>query len=104
MKNRTTVPYGMLPDLERYLRESGWKIEPTKAYFEVLRATKQGYARPLLVHRRSVYAGGGGYSIDERDIKIYNGWKRNRKKRGLDMFCTKEENDAWNIKYKAGDM
>ena len=103
MKNRLTVKYGQLPDLENYLRQSGWIIEPTKAYFEVLRATKNGYPRPLLVHRRSVYTGGCGYSIDERDIRIYKGWMKNRIKRGLGEYCTEEENAAWNIKYKAGE-
>ncbi len=39
----------------------------------------------------------GGYSIDERDEKVYLGWKRNRKKRGLDPdWYTSEERAAGN--------
>ena len=40
MKNRITVRHGMLPDLETYLRQSGWKLEPTVGTYEVLRARR----------------------------------------------------------------
>ena len=76
MKNRTTVRHGMLDDLKAYLTQSGWKIEPTKGAYEVLRAVNKQYPRPLLVYDRT--SGGCGYSIDERDLTIYNGWRRNR--------------------------
>lgn len=69
MKNRTTVKHGMLEDLKEYLIQSGWTLEEPKGEYEVLRARKSGYPRPLLVHNRST--GGCGYSIDERDMKIY---------------------------------
>lgn len=82
MKNRITVRHGMLSDLEDYLRKSGWKLENPVGEYEVLRARKPGYPRPLLVHNRT--SGGCGYSIDERDLKVYQGWEKNRKKRGLD--------------------
>lgn len=66
---------------------------------EVLRARRPGYPRPLLVHDRS--SGGCGYSIDERDLKVYRGWKRNRANRGLDPdWPTEEERKAyWNEIY-----
>lgn len=90
MKNRTTVRHGMLPDLKRYLEQNGWKIEEPKGNYEVLRARKSGYPRPLIVYDRS--SGGCGYSIDERDAKVYKAWKLDRKKRGIDPnFYTKEE-------------
>ena len=82
MKNRTVVRHGMLADLASYLAKSGWKLQETKGQYEVLRATSKVYPRPLLVYDRT--SGGCGYSIDERDMKIYQGWKRNRRKRGLD--------------------
>ena len=50
--------------------------------YEVLRARNPNYPRPLLVHDRAER--GVGYSIDERDVKVYNGWRRNRRKRGID--------------------
>lgn len=92
MKNRITVRHGMLGDLESYLEKSGWKIENPIGDFEVLRARRVGYPRPLLIHNRT--SGGCGYSIDERDLKVYQGWKKNRKKRGLDpdFPSTEEEN------------
>lgn len=98
MKNRTTVRIGMLTDLKQYLVQSGWKLEPPIGEYEVLRARKPGYPRPLLIHKRDFDRNGGcGYSIDERDEKVYLGWKRNRKKRGLDPdWYTSEERAAGN--------
>lgn len=98
MKNRTTVRIGMLTDLKQYLVQSGWKLEPPVGEYEVLRARKPGYPRPLLIHQRDFDRNGGcGYSIDERDKKVYLGWKRNRKKRGLDPdWYTSEEREAGN--------
>lgn len=82
MKNRTTIRHGMIADLADYLQKSGWKLESPVGEFEVLRARRPGYSRPLLVHDRT--SGGCGYSIDERDSKVYAGWKRNRARRGID--------------------
>ena len=81
MKNRTTVHHGLLSDLKSYREKSGWTIQETKGKYEVLRATKYGYPRPLIVFDRER---GCGYSIDERDLAIYKGWHKNRRKRGLD--------------------
>lgn len=62
--------------------------------YEVLRARNPNYPRPLLVHDRAER--GVGYSVDERDLKVYKGWKRNRKKRGLDPdWPTEQERDAY---------
>lgn len=92
MKNRTTVKHGMLEDLKEYLIQSGWTLEEPKGEYEVLRARKNGYPRPLLIHNRST--GGCGYSIDERDMKIYKGWQKNRRRRGLPADQTLEEMKA----------
>ena len=95
MKNRTTVRRGMLTDLKKYLVQSGWKLETPVGEYEVLRARKTGYPRPLLVHARDFDKNGGcGYSIDERDMKIYRGWQRSRRKRGLDPYWTTPEERA----------
>lgn len=95
MKNRITVRRGMLADLRTYLVNSGWKLEEPKGEYEVLRARKPGYPRPLLVHARDFDKNGGcGYSIDERDTKIYNGWIRNRKKRGIAPYWATEQEKA----------
>lgn len=95
MKNRTTVQHGTLYDLKAYLVRSGWTLEPTVGAYEVLRARRPDYPRPLLVHNRST--GGCGYSIDERDLKVYAGWKKNRRKRGLPAGATIEETlSYWN--------
>ena len=95
MKNKRTVQPGMLPDLKEYLVRSGWTLEPPVGEYEVLRARRLGYPRPLLIHDRTT--GGCGYSIDERDLKVYAGWKKNRRKRGLPSGATIEERKAyWN--------
>lgn len=98
MKNRTTVKHGMLTDLKQYLMQSGWKLETPIGKYEVLRARKTGYPRPLLVHNRDFVKNGGcGYSIDERDKNVYQGWLRNRRKRGLpDNWASEEERKAGN--------
>lgn len=97
MKNRTTVQHGTLPDLKAYLVCSGWTLEPPVGAYEVLRARRPGYPRPLLVHDRST--GGCGYSIDERDMKVYAGRKKNRRKRGLPADATIEERkEYWHEK------
>ena len=94
MKNRITVRHGMLPDLKAYLQQSGWKLEDPVGEYEVLRARNLNYPRPLLVHDR--VERGVGYSVDERDLKVYKGWKRNRKNRGLDPdWPTEQERDAY---------
>lgn len=95
MKNRVTVQHGTLDDLRAYLVRSGWTLEAPVAAYEVLRARRPGYPRPLLVHNRTT--GGCGYSIDERDLKVYAGWKENRRKRGLPADATAEERQKfWN--------
>ena len=95
MKNRVTVEHGMLEDLKEYLTRSGWILEPTKGEYEVLRARRRGRSTPLLVYDRSFK--GCGYSIDEKDMPVYNGWKKNRLKRGLPANATAEEMaNFWN--------
>lgn len=95
MKNRTTVRHGMLTDLKQYLTQSGWKLEAPVGEYEVLRARKAGYPRPLLIHNRDFDRNGGcGYSIDERDIKVYRGWQKSRRKRGLDPYWATPEEKA----------
>lgn len=94
-KNRTTVQHGTLDDLKAYLVRSGWTMESPVGAYEVLRARRSGYPRPLLVYDRTT--GGCGYSIDERDAKVYAGWKNNRRKRGLPSDATIEETKKyWN--------
>lgn len=92
MKNHTTVKHGMLADLREYLLRSGWKLEEPKSEYEVLRARKKGYPVPLMIWDRT--SGGIGYSIDERDMKVYRGWQRSRRKRGLDPYWPTPEERA----------
>lgn len=75
MKNRTTVEHGMLPDLESYLVRSGWTLEEPVGQYEVLRARRPGYPRPLLIHNRST---GVAVTALMTDLKVYAGWKKNR--------------------------
>ena len=89
MKNRTAVEHGTLTDLKAYLIRSGWKLEEPVGAYEVLRARRPGYPRTLLIYDRAEK--GCGYSIDERDMKVYSGWKKNRRKRGLPSDATIEE-------------
>lgn len=92
MKDRTTVRHGMLEDLRQYLKSSGWKLERPVGEYEVLRARNSNYPRPLLVHDRT--SGGCGYSVDDRDRRVYAGWQRNRRRRGLDPYHPSSEEAA----------
>jgi hypothetical protein len=95
VKNRTTVQHGTLDDLKEYLSSSGWTLEDPKGQYEVLRARTSGYPRPLIVYNRA--ENGCGYSIDERDARVYAGWKRNRAKRWLPADATADERKSyWN--------
>lgn len=91
MKNRITVKHGMLSDLREYLARTGWTIEDPVGAYEVLRARKSGYPRLLLVHNRT--SGGCGYSINERDMKIYKRWREDRRKRGIDPVRPTQEEE-----------
>lgn len=104
MKDRTTVKHGMLPDLKMYLIQSGWWLDEPKGEFEVLRAYKAGYPRPLLIWDRTT--GGCGYSIDARDKKVYQGWKRSRRKRGLppDWYTDEEWKEYWKNRLANGKL
>lgn len=94
MKNRLTVRHGMLPDLKAYLKQSGWKLEEPVGVYEVLRARNPSYPRPLLIYDRAER--GCGYSVDERDMRVYKGWRKNRKKRGIDPdWPTAEETSEY---------
>ena len=89
MKNRTTVQHGTLSDLKAYLIQSGWTLEKPVGAYEVLRVRRPGYLRPMLIYDRADR--GCGYSVDERDMKVYSGWKKNHRKRGLPSVATIEE-------------
>lgn len=84
MKNRITVRHGLLTDLANWLIENGWTIQEPKGEYEVLRACKQGYVRPLLIYDRDK---GCGYSIDERDEKsLPEMAKRQKEKRIISEY------------------
>ena len=72
MKNRVTVLHGMLPDLASYLEASGWKLEQPVGRYEVLRARRPGYPRPLLIHDRT--CGLDPYSYTKEEWDAY--WNR----------------------------
>ena len=91
MKNRITVRHGMLGNLRAYLTQSGWILHTPVGQYEVLRARLQGYPRPLIVYDRT--SGGCGYSIDERDMKVYQGWQKSRRRRGLDANWPSSEEE-----------
>ena len=81
MANRHTVKRGMLADLIRYLEKNGWTFEPTKGAYEVLRARMPGKKNPLLIHDRTGV--GRCFSIDDRDMRVYEAWKKDRVRRGM---------------------
>ena len=93
MKNRRALKHGMLPDFKEYLERTGWKLEEPKGKYEVLRARKEDYPRPILVHDRER---GCGYSVDERELDIYKQYSKDRERRGLEGYWeTQEERSGY---------
>lgn len=72
MANRHTLHKNDLENFRQWLDSTGWQILEPKGDFEVLRARRYDYPRPLLVHRG--LGGGEHYSIDERDMRIYRAY------------------------------
>lgn len=69
MADRHTLHRGELENFKQWLVDNGWDILPTKGNYEVLRARRYDWPRPLLVHERA--GAGDHYSIDERDMRFY---------------------------------
>ncbi len=89
MKNRTLLKHGMLKDFREYLIRVGWTIETPKGKYEVLRARNPRVLNfPLIVYDRKDK--GCGYSIDERALKVYKSWQKDRMKRGLNPYFQEE--------------
>lgn len=78
MKNRTTIRAGELPYLRDWLTSRSWILQEPKGKYEVLRAVNGSYPRPLMIHAREgcLLEPMAGLSIDERDKKIYNAFRR----------------------------
>lgn len=92
MKDRITLRHGMLPDFQNFLTRNGWKLEETKGMYEVLRARHPNHTGPLLVYDRA--SRGCGYSINQKDMKIYKAFFKDRAARGLPQGQTQEELQA----------
>ena len=50
MANRNTLPSSAVEEFKKWLGESGWAIEKTKDYYEVVRARRG--KRTLIVYQR----------------------------------------------------
>lgn len=89
MPNRHTLHRNDLDNFKKWLVAHGWDILPTKGAFEVLRARRYDWPRPLLVHERIDH--GDHYSIDERDLRIYRAYfneKRRKHRAGTrESYC-----------------
>lgn len=52
MANRYTLHINKLKAFKEWLQDDGWKLEETKAPYEVLRARKPGKTNPLLLYKK----------------------------------------------------
>ena len=68
MARRDILHHNHIEPLKLWLIKDGWTMQKTKGFYEVLRATKNGKKRPLIIYTKS-YAK-EHYSIDSRDIGI----------------------------------
>ena len=80
MANRHTLAITSLEDFKEWLISKGWQIEPTKGYYEVLRARHKDYKYPLIIHKKSDAT--MHLSIDERQLRIYKQYFNEKKGKG----------------------
>lgn len=84
MADRCTLAVSKLEDFKEWLKTDGWEFQELKGYWEVLRATKKGKKRPLIVWRRTDTNAGGPlvhYTLDDRDYGIIRAYLKDRKKK-----------------------
>jgi hypothetical protein len=73
MADRCTLAVSKLNEFKEWLIKDGWTIQPTKGYWEVLRAVKAGKKRPLLIYKRMDTNAGNElvhYTVEDRDWRI----------------------------------
>lgn len=82
MANRHTLSVNKLPDFKSWLSDNGWQIHETKGVWEVLRATKKGRKRPLILYQRAWNDNGTELvhlSVLDRDMGIVRGYLQSRR-------------------------
>lgn len=73
MANRNTLSAQKLNDFSTWLISKGWTIEPTRGYYEVLRARKLDRSRPLIVYKRLSNRNGSELThltVDDREMRF----------------------------------
>lgn len=80
MAVRDTLHHNHIEPLKEWLIKDGWAIQDTKGLYEVLRATKAGKKRPLIIYTKSESK--EHYSVDSRDIGIISAFMRDYKRKG----------------------
>lgn len=76
MATRNLLHKNKLDDFKRWLVKDGWKIEPTKGLYEVLRARK-GNKRPLIIYARDNSK--EHVTVQARDVYIVKAYLRDRR-------------------------
>lgn len=73
MANRSTLAVSKLDDFKEWLKTDGWDIQETKGFWEVLRATKKGRKRPIIIYKRIDTNSGTElvhYTVEDRDMGV----------------------------------
>ena len=52
MANRHTLAISKLNDFQQWLIKNGWVVEPTKGFYEVLRARNINKKYPLIIYKK----------------------------------------------------
>ena len=85
MANRNTLSVNKLEDFKEWLISDGWRLHRTKGFYEVLRATKDGKIRPLIVYKRldtNIGCDLVHYTLDDRDCGVLRAYLKARKDNG----------------------
>lgn len=88
MARRNLIHRKHLSLLRMYFRKMGWTLLEPKGFWEVFRATRSDYRRPIIVYKS---LNSEHFTIDDRDYKTFIQFLKWMKDNGLNASSGKEE-------------
>ena len=82
MVNREILHVNDLENFKSWLIKDGWTIQPTKGFYGVVRAVKEGKKFPLIVYFRFTTTQGGKllhYTVPDCSLEIIRAYLRDKK-------------------------
>ena len=85
MANRHTLSVSSLDNFKEWLISDGWQLHNPKGAYEVLRATKDGKIRPLIVYKRHDTKKGTDlvhYTVSDKDMGVIRAYFKDKRGKG----------------------